>query len=122
MPQDLAVSLISTMTSASADVGITPDAATAMGNTISSLMTSTSSSESSAEDEKRSGRLSNAINALTEALWVGKSEGEEPLTLSTKNLKIMALVSTYKAIRAQKGRNHIAYAKRRAALVQVAIV
>jgi hypothetical protein len=122
MPQDLAVSLISTMTSASADVGITPDAATAMGNTISSLMTSSSSSESSTEGEKRSGRLSNAVNALTEALWVGKSEGEEPLTLSTRNLKIMALVGACKNLRAQKSCNHIAYAKRKVTLFQVAIV
>lgn len=87
------MSLISTMTSASADVGITPDAAAAMGTTLSSLMTPTNSSESSTEDEKRSGKLSNAVNGLTRALWVGQSEGEEALTVSTRNLKIMALVS-----------------------------
>lgn len=86
------MSLISTLVTASADVGVTSDAATAMGSTISSLFTSTSDATSDNEARRRSGRLSDAVNALSAALWVGVSEGEETLTVSTDNLKIATQV------------------------------
>ena len=86
--QTLALSLISSITSSSAGIGITSTTATAVGDTLSSLF-QTSAAQSSATADS----ISSSISDLSTALWVGVSPGEKAVEISSSSLKVSTEVN-----------------------------
>lgn len=86
--QTLALSMISSIASSSAEVGITTATATAVGDTITSLF-----STSALESDDAASAISSSINDLSAALWVGVSPGEQAIEISTDSLKVSTEVN-----------------------------